>query len=146
MKVMAILSAATAAFIGIGTVSPAAAQNIRARADVICEPTKESLKYYCKIKLVDARTNAPLTGVTLTVGADMPSMPGAHNVRPVTAEAQADGTYRALLELEMTGVWALRLDIAGATRDRVVKVLRFGDDQAVQPPAKKHQHQHHHKH
>ncbi len=60
MKVMAILSAAAAAFIGIGTVSPAAAQNIRAKADVVCEPTKESLKYNCKIKLVDARTSAPL--------------------------------------------------------------------------------------
>ncbi len=144
MKKTAMLSAA--AFIGVSLAFPAMAQNIRARADVVCEPTKESLKYDCKIKLVDARTNAPLTGVTLTVGADMPSMPGAHNVRPVTAEVQADGTYRALLVLEMTGVWALRLDIAGATRDRVVKVLRFGDDQAAHPLAKKHQHHHHHKH
>lgn len=143
MKKTAMLSAA--AFIGISLVFPAAAQNIRAKADVVCEPTKENLKYDCKIKLVDARTNAPLTGVTLTVGADMPSMPGAHNIRPVIAQAQdSPGNYRALLELEMTGVWALRLDIAGATRDRVVKVLRFGDDQAAQQPAKKHHH--HHKH
>jgi len=145
MKAMAILSAATAALVGAGMVSPASAQNIRAKADVVCEPTKESLKYDCKIKLVDARTNAPLAGVTLTVGADMPSMPGAHNVRAVTAEAQGvPGTYRAVLELEMTGVWALHLNIAGATRDRVVKVLRFGDDLATQP-TKKHQH-HNHKH
>lgn len=145
MKKIAILSVAVSALAATGTVVPAAAQDIRAKADVVCEPTKESLKYDCKIKLVDARTNAPLSGVTLTVGADMPSMPGAHNVRPVIAQAQdAPGNYRALLELEMTGVWALRLDIAGATRDRVVKVLRFGDDQAAQQPAKKHHH--HHKH
>jgi hypothetical protein len=144
MKKTVILSAA--ALFGAALVYPAAAQNIRAKADVVCEPTKETLKYECRIKLVDARTNAPLTGVTLTVGADMPSMPGAHNVRPVTAEAQGDGNYRALLELEMTGVWALRLDIAGTTRDRVVKVLRFGDDQAAKPNGKKHQHHHHHKH
>lgn len=144
MKKTAMLSAA--AFIGISLVFPtAAAQNIRAKADVVCEPTKENLTYDCKIKLVDARTNAPLTGVTLTVGADMPSMPGVHNLRSVIAQAQGDpGNYRAILELEMTGVWALRLDITGATRDRVVKVLRFGDDQAVQQPAKKHNH--HHKH
>lgn len=137
---------ASAALAAVAAVVPAAAQSIRAKAEVVCEPTKESLKYDCKIKLVDARTNAPLTGVTLTVGADMPSMPGAHNVRPVTAEAQADGTYRALLELEMTGVWAVQLNIAGPTRDRIVKVLRFGDDQAAKQPAKKHQHQHQHKH
>jgi hypothetical protein len=142
MKRTIILSAA--ALFGAGLIGPAAAQTVRARADVVCEPTKETLKYDCKIRLVDARTNAPLTGVTLTVGADMPSMPGAHNVRPVTAEAQGDGNYRALLELEMTGVWALRLDVEGATRDRVVKVLRFGDDQAAKPNAKKHPHHHPH--
>jgi nitrogen fixation protein FixH len=143
MKKSTIVVAAT---LIAGLAYPAGAQNIRAKAELVCEPTKESLKYDCRIKLVDARTNAPLTGVTLTVGADMPSMPGAHNVRPVTAEAQADGTYRALLELEMTGVWAVQLNIAGATRDRIVKVLRFGDDQAAQEPPHKHQHKHQHQH
>lgn len=139
MKKSAVIVAAV--FIA-GLAYPVVAQNIRAKAELVCEPTKESLKYDCRIKLVDARTNAPLTGVTLTVGADMPSMPGAHNVRPVAAEAQGDGTYRALIELEMTGVWAVQLNIAGATRDRIVKVLRFGDEQAAQPAAHQHKRQH----
>lgn len=106
---------------------------VRASAEVTCRPTNESLRYDCTIKLSDARTRQPLTGITLMVGADMPSMPMAHSVRPVKAEAGSEpGTYRATLELEMTGVWALRLDLGRPLRDRVVTVLRFEDD-AVAP-------------
>jgi len=60
------------------------------------------------------------------VGADMPSMPMAHNVRPVRATAgQALGTYAAKIELEMYGEWMLRLDLSGRLRDRVLKTLHF---------------------
>ena len=108
------------------------ATEVRAKADVSCRPAKESLHYDCVITLTNARTKAPLTGVTLMVGADMPSMPMAHNVRPVKAEAGSEpGTYRARLELEMTGVWAVRLDLSGPLRDRVVNVLRFEDDKVA---------------
>ena len=51
---------------------------------------------------------------TVRVGADMPSMPMAHNVRPVQATAGPEaGTYRARLTLEMHGDWALRIDVTG---------------------------------
>ena len=116
----------------------APAADIRAKAEVSCQATAKSLQYDCTIKLTDARTNAPLTGVTLMVGADMPSMPMAHNVRAVKAEVEAEpGTYRARLELEMTGVWALHLNIGGPLRDRVVKVMRFEDKLATPGPAPK---------
>jgi hypothetical protein len=116
----------------------APAADIRAKAEVSCRATAESLQYDCTIKLTDALTNAPLTGVTLMVGADMPSMPMAHNVRPVKAEAGAEpGTYRARLALEMAGVWALHLNIGGPLRDRVVKVMRFEDEHASPGPTPK---------
>ena len=116
----------------------ALAADIRAKAEVSCQPTAESLQYDCTIKLTNARTNAPLTGVTLMVGTDMPSMPMMHNVPAVKAEAGADpGTYRARLELEMTGVWALQLNIGGPLRDRVVKVMRFEDKHATPGSAPK---------
>src|SRR5260370_16494021 len=54
----------------------------RAKADISCRPAANKLQYDCTIKLTDARTDEPLTGVELTVGADMPSMPLAHNVLP----------------------------------------------------------------
>jgi YtkA-like len=115
---------------------------VRAKADVSCRPA-EKLQYDCIIKLADSRTGEPLSGLTLTVGADMPSMPAAHNVRPVKAtEEQDKGTYRARIALEMYGDWALRLDLSGAARDRVVKLLRFESDRVGEatPAPGRHRH------
>ena len=112
----------------------------RAKAEIACRPGPEVLQYDCTIKLVGARTGAPLTKVKLTVGADMPSMPMMHNVPPVKADPTGEpGTFRAVLELEMHGDWALQLNIAGAVRDRVIKTLRFEQGGVVestraQPP------------
>jgi YtkA-like len=133
MRVIALLALSVVAlFVGTG----ADAADSRVAADVTCRPGKESLQYDCVIMLTDARTNAPITGVTVSVGADMPSMPLAHNVRPVKAVAGAKpGAYVAQLELEMTGVWALRLDIGGRLRDRVVKVMRFDDAEVAPAPS-----------
>lgn len=115
---------------------PAAGADVRAKADIACQPTGKKLQYDCTIKLMDARTDEPLTGIDLAVGADMPSMPGAHNVRPVKAAAsQASGSYQARLMLEMLGDWALRLDVSGRVRDRVIKVLRFEEDKVQAAPA-----------
>ena len=107
---------------------------VRAKADVACKPAVEKLHYECIFKLANARTSEPLSGLGLMVGADMPSMPAAHNVRPVKAtEEDEKGTYKARIVLEMYGDWALRLDLSGAVRDRVVKVLRFQSDHVGEP-------------
>jgi hypothetical protein len=127
---------AFAATLILGNLGSAHAQ-VRAKADVDCKPGAERLQYDCVIKLANARTNEPLSGLTLTIGADMPSMPGAHPVRPIVATEDAGkGAYRALIALEMHGDWALQLNLSGAIRDRVVKVLRFEGDrvgEAVAP-------------
>jgi len=116
-----------------------ASAQVRARADISCKPAPQMLEYDCVIKLTNSRTNEPLSGLTLMVGADMPSMAGAHNVRPVSATEDADkGTYRAHIALEMHGDWALQLNLSGPIRDRVVKVLRFeGDRVGEAVPARK---------
>lgn len=130
---------AFAAALAFGNLGSAHAQ-VRAKADVDCKPSAEKLQYDCVIKLANARTNEPLSGLTLTIGADMPSMPGAHFVRPVVATEGSDrGTYGARITLEMHGDWALHLSLSGAIRDRVVKVLRFeGDRVGEAVPARKH--------
>ncbi len=116
---------------------------VRARAEVTCRPASEKLHYDCIVKLANARTGEPLSGMRLTVGADMPSMPAAHNVRPVAAtEDQDKGTYRARIVLEMHGDWALQLDLSGAVRDRVVKLLRFESDRVDEPSAAPGRHRH----
>jgi hypothetical protein len=112
------------------------AAEVRAKADVECQPLPERLRYDCTVKLADARTGEPLAGATVRVGADMPSMPMAHNVRPVQATAgEPPGSYRARVTLEMHGDWALRIDITGPLRDRVVKLLRFEAGRVVPAPA-----------
>jgi len=114
---------------------------VRAKADVTCRPAG-TLQYDCTIVLTNSRTKEPLAGVTLTIGADMPSMPMMHNVRPVKAEpGETPGTYRARLALEMHGDWALQLNLAGPLRDRVLRTLRFDPDR-VMPATKAPSHKH----
>jgi hypothetical protein len=105
---------------------------VRAKGDVECRPAGATLEYDCTITLTNARTKEPLSGVTLTVGADMPSMPMMHNVRPAKAVPGAEpGTYKARLALEMHGDWAVQLNLSGPVRDRVVANIRFDPDRAI---------------
>ena len=102
------------------------AADVKARAEVSCSAAAKPLEYDCTIKLSDSRSGEALTGVEVTVGADMPSMPMAHNVKPAKAmPGNEPGTYRAHIKLEMHGDWAVKLDLAGPVRDRIVKSMRF---------------------
>lgn len=122
---MATLPVAIALLLVALSGQPAFAQ-VRAKADVACKQSGGPLEYDCIVKLINARSNEPLSGVSLTIGADMPSMPGVHHLRPAVAtEDEEKGTYRAKLVLDMHGDWALQLNLSGPLRDRVVKVLRF---------------------
>ena len=99
----------------------------RVAAEVSCAATAERLTYDCTIMLKGRKSGEPVDGAEVVVKAEMPSMPLAHNVRPVKAAPGAmPGHYSARLELEMLGEWALTLDVSGPTRDRVVKKLDFG--------------------
>jgi hypothetical protein len=112
------------AFALLAAAAPAAAQ--RLAADVDCKPTKHDLVYDCRIALKEAKTGKPVSGAEISVGADMPSMPMAHNVRPVKAKPDAaPGEYAVRIELEMFGEWALRLNVRGPARDVIVKKLDF---------------------
>ena len=114
-----------AAGLGLSPAPAAAAE--RKVAEVECKPAEEKLVYDCMITVKARKSRAPIADAEFTVGADMPSMPGAHNVRPVPAEPHGmPGMYRARIELEMTGEWALRLDFTKPNRDRVIKKLHFG--------------------
>ena len=101
---------------------PALAQ--RAQAELACRFTGTDFVYDCTIRL--ARGGQPLPGAEITVGADMPSMPMAHNVKPVRAKPLAKpGEYAARLDLEMRGEWAVKLRVSGPVRDQVVVKVRF---------------------
>jgi hypothetical protein len=140
MKPALLALLATTAAAALPTVAAAAE---RAKADVACQPGAKTLQYDCTIRLTDARTGAPLTKLKVTVGADMPAMPMAHNVRPATAvPLEEPGSYRALIELEMHGDWALQINLTGAIRDRVIKTMRFEDGRVVPSPSAPSRHKH----
>ena len=129
---LALLAATATAALLTGTAAAAE----RAKADVACQPAAKPLQYDCTIGLTNARTGTPLTKVKVTVGADMPSMPMAHNVRPATAvPLEEPGSYRVRIELEMHGDWALQINLAGTIRDRVIKTMRFEDGRVVPSPS-----------
>ncbi len=92
-------------------------QKLNAKLD--CKYTGTDFVYDCTITL--QRGGQPLSGAQVTVGADMPSMPMAHNTKPVKATpTSTPGEYRARLELEMQGEWAVKLRISGPVRDQLV--------------------------
>ena len=104
------------------TAAPALAQ--RVQADLDCKPAKGLMTYDCTIRL--SRGGKPLEGAQVSVGADMPSMPMAHNVKPVKASpGQTPGEYRARLELEMSGEWAVKLRLSGPVRDQIIVKRNF---------------------
>jgi len=96
----------------------------RLDADVSCRATDRNLVYDCTIVLKGRKSGQPIEGAEIAIFADMPSMPMAHNVPPVTAEAASKpGVYRARIRIEMLGDWTLRLQISGSVRDLIVKRL-----------------------
>lgn len=102
------------------------AADIKASAEVSCAAAAKPLEYDCIVKLSDLRSGEALSGVEVTVGADMPSMPMAHNVKPAKAlPGDQPGTYRAHIKLEMHGSWNVKLDLAGPVRGRIVKSMQF---------------------
>ena len=109
--------------------SPVFAQRVQGELD--CRPTKTDFIYDCKIRL--ARGGQPLSDAQITVGADMPSMPMAHNVRPVKAKpGKSPGEYQAKLDLEMLGEWAVKLRLAGPVKDQLILLYDF-DEKGARP-------------
>ena len=104
-------------FLVISTSSPAAD---RKSAQVECAATDVRLTYNCIITLTNKKTGQAIKDVEFSVSADMPSMPGAHAVKPVSVMNQGTGIYHAKLVLEMYGEWALTMDFTQPERDRVV--------------------------
>ena len=89
-------------------------------AQVECVATDVRLTYDCIITLTNKTTGHAIKDAEFTVSADMPSMPGAHAVKPVAVMDQGMGMYHVQLVLEMYGEWALTMDFTQPNRDRVV--------------------------
>ena len=95
-------------------------------SEVKCNSTEEKLVYDCMIYLTNKKTKEKISGAKFVVSADMPSMPGAHNIKPVIAHSMGLGSYYVRLNLEMYGEWVLKMDFTKPRRDRIVKKMTFG--------------------
>jgi len=104
-------------FLVISTSSPAADKK---SGQVECAATDVRLAYDCIITLTNKKTGQTIKDAEFTVSADMPSMPGAHAVKPVAVMNYGMGMYHVQLVLEMYGEWALIMDFTLPKRDRVV--------------------------
>ncbi len=94
-----------------------------ASAEVTCVAQSDARRQLCTVTLMDRNTGRALEGVTVTLSADMPSMPLAHSVRPVTARPAPGGRYAGLLELEMTGRWVIAVRLSGPVNDQLTHTL-----------------------
>ena len=95
-----------------------------------CEPTDEKLVFHCTFDVMGKKSHEPIEGAAFKVNADMPTMPLAHNVRPIRPEPVAGkpGSYEGRLELEMLGEWAIKMTFDKPVRDIVIEKLTFGDE------------------
>ncbi|MGI9408987.1 MAG: FixH family protein [Hyphomicrobiaceae bacterium] len=99
----------------------------RPKVDVDCKPTEQKLVYACTFSVKGRKSGKAIDAADFNVSADMPSMPMAHNVRPIVPErAKAPGTYNGKLHLEMAGEWALKMTFKKPVRDIVIKKMTFG--------------------
>jgi len=115
----AVLGAAAA-------LSSAAHAQERMGATVSCTQVGKTMAYDCVLMLKGSTSGQPIQGAAIVVGADMPSMPMAHNVKPVRAEPTGKpGEYRFRIELDMHGEWALKIRLAKPRRDLIVHKMMF---------------------
>lgn len=104
--------------------SVASAQtSVRPALELQCASFGSGPTLECTARL--KRAGEPLRNAKLTFSAHMPSMPMAHTIKSVSAIATGQpGEYRAALELEMHGLWAVQIDVSAPLRDRLVRRVR----------------------
>ncbi len=102
----------------------------RPMVKVGCAPTDEKLVFHCMFEVMGRKSHEPIEGAAFKVNADMPTMPLAHNVRPIRPEPVdgKPGSYEGRIELEMLGEWAIKMTFDKPVRDIVIEKLTFGDE------------------
>lgn len=124
--------------LAVTIVQPAWSAESGLHAELACEPTTERLAYVCTIHMTEQ--DAAVEDLAIQVKADMPSMPMAHNIPPVRAQATDEpGVYEFPITLDMYGRWAFSMTVMGARQDMLVEALDF-----EAPEGEEDDHHHHH--
>ena len=107
-----------------------------------CTATQKKFQYNCNVLFFQKKE--PMSGYSGIVGAKMPSMAMAHNVKPVKFSEKEGmaGHYEFTIQLEMLGEWMVQYDISIPKRDRVMEKLIFNKTKSTASD-KKHEHSDH---
>ena len=131
------------------SIAPSVLYPMTTKSQTDCKATSKKFQYNCNVSFLQKKEL--MSGYLGFVGAKMPSMAMAHNVKPVKFSEKEDmvGHYVFTIQLEMLGEWMLQYDISIPKRDRVMEKLIF-DNAKSNPSDKKHNHSYHkhsdHKH
>ncbi len=133
----------------LASIAPTVLFPMMIKSQTECTTTLKKFQYNCNVLFFHKKE--PMSGYSGIVGAKMPSMSMAHNVKPVkfTEKEGVVGHYEFTIQLEMLGEWMFQYDIAIPKRDRVMEKLIFNKTKSIASD-KKHNHSHHknsdHKH
>ena len=133
----------------LASITPTVLYSMMTKSQTECTATSKKFQYNCNVLFIDKKE--PMSGYSGIVGATMPSMAMAHNVKPVKFKEKEGmaGHYEFIIQLEMLGEWMFQYDITNPKRDRVLEKLVFDKTKSIAFD-KKHNHSHHknsdHKH
>ena len=85
------------------------------------EKTKKPLEREAVLTVTNAQ-GQPVSGASIEVNVDMPSMPMMHKVPKAIAEPAGEpGRYKTRFTLEMAGEWAAQIEVKGPARTKVIR-------------------------
>ena len=133
----------------LAIIAPTVLYPMMTKSQTECTATSKKFQYNCNVIFLHKKE--PMSGYSGIVGATMPSMAMAHNVKPVkfTEKEGMASHYEFTIQLEMFGEWMFQYDISTPKRDRIMEKLIFDKTKSTSSD-KKHNHSHHkhsdHKH
>lgn len=84
--------------------------------------TKTSKPLEREATITVTQQGQPVSGASIEVNVDMPSMPMMHKVPKAIAEPAGEpGRYKTRFTLEMKGEWAAQVEVTKPVRTKVVK-------------------------
>ena len=126
----------------LGSIAPTVVFPMMIKSQTECTATSKKFQYNCNVSFYHKKE--PMSGYSGIVGAKMPSMAMAHNVKPVKFSEKEGmvGHYEFTIQLEMLGEWMFQYDISIPKRDRVMEKLIFNKTKSTASD-KKHKHSDH---
>ena len=126
----------------LASIAPTVVFPMSIKSQTECMATSKKFQYNCNVLFFHKKEH--MSGYSGIVGAKMPSMAMAHNVKQVKFSEKEGmaGHYEFTIQLEMLGEWMFQYDISIPKRNRVMEKLIFSKTKSTASD-KKHKHSDH---